>query len=564
MRDAQGAVNDCTTRLSEIDACTSYRWAHVGTTDQRSDRRRSRETFLRQAAPDAYTRLAHALRPRDRAPAPRRRPRGSPTGIRGSGGRPSRAGWRASSRGRGGAGGRARTERRVGRGLADPASPIAVRMWTRGKAPVDRALFQERVGRAVALRPRALRRRRTTTAYRVLHGEGDRMPGFVVDRYGPVAVLRTDGDGAAARVERPGRRAGTDAGVVGRVDARSPYRRQGRDAAPRRPPRRRRRRDTVTVKEHGLSFVVDLKHGQKTGAFLDQRENRASRRASWRGAARAQPLLVRGGLLRSSPRRGGAAARDERRRGRGGARDGAGELPRVGPRSAPARVRDGRRVRVPRDARASRRERWDLVISDPPSFAPEREGRAARARRVPRAARARAPPSSRPGALLCAASCSSHVGTDAFLTTLDDAALGRDDLRVARDCAARAPTTRRSPAFPEGRYLKFVVLARSYSGEDRLVGQRLHRLARARRDEAERIEDAPLLRRHRRERAHELRLAQVDLLAAARVVLDLQRQLVRVRAAARDLRHRRRDGRRRRARRPACPGRSRRRRRPRA
>src|SRR5271163_446993 len=86
----------------------------------------------------------------------------------------------------------------VGRGLADPGSPIAVRLWTRGKAPIDEALFRDRVGRACALRQR-LFEGDATDAYRVLHGEGDRTPGFVVDRYGPVAVLRTDGDGAAAR-----------------------------------------------------------------------------------------------------------------------------------------------------------------------------------------------------------------------------------------------------------------------------------------------------------------------------------------------------------------------------
>src|SRR5580692_12659463 len=88
----------------------------------------------------------------------------------------------------------------VGRGLADPGSPIAVRLWTRDRSPLDAALFRDRVERACDLRVELVARP-GTTAYRVLHGEGDRTPGFVVDRYGPVAVLRTDGDAASARVK---------------------------------------------------------------------------------------------------------------------------------------------------------------------------------------------------------------------------------------------------------------------------------------------------------------------------------------------------------------------------
>jgi 23S rRNA (cytosine1962-C5)-methyltransferase len=62
-----------------------------------------------------------------------------------------------------------------------------------------------------------------------------------------------------------------------------------------------------------------------------------------------------------------------------------------------------------------------------------------------------------PGGVLCAASCSSHVGMEAFLATLDDASLGRGDLRAleVRSAGVDHPVL---PAFPEGRYLKFVVL----------------------------------------------------------------------------------------------------------
>jgi 23S rRNA (cytosine1962-C5)-methyltransferase len=101
-------------------------------------------------------------------------------------------------------------------------------------------------------------------------------------------------------------------------------------------------------------------------------------------------------------------------------------------------------------------ETWDLVVSDPPSYAPSEKAvpRALSAYRTLHAACAAV---LSPGGTLCAASCSSHVGLDAFLTTLDDAALARADLRVleTRGAGADHPTL---PAFPEGRYLKFVVL----------------------------------------------------------------------------------------------------------
>src|SRR5579863_10290463 len=64
----------------------------------------------------------------------------------------------------------------LGRGLADPESPIAVRMWTRGSEPVDRRLWHARMGRAGQLRAWLFEGSRTN-AYRVVNGEGDRMPG---------------------------------------------------------------------------------------------------------------------------------------------------------------------------------------------------------------------------------------------------------------------------------------------------------------------------------------------------------------------------------------------------
>jgi 23S rRNA (cytosine1962-C5)-methyltransferase len=96
-------------------------------------------------------------------------------------------------------------------------------------------------------------------------------------------------------------------------------------------------------------------------------------------------------------------------------------------------------------------------VSDPPSFAPN-EKAVARALSAYRDLHRACAEVLADGGVLCAASCSSHVDAEDFVTTLDDAALGRDDLTML---ALHGPPEDHPtlPAWPEGRYLKFAVLA---------------------------------------------------------------------------------------------------------
>lgn len=341
----------------------------------------------------------------------------------------------------------------LGRGLADPASPIAIRMWTRGKTPVDAALFRERAARACALREE-LFAGGGTDAYRVLHGEGDRTPGFVVDRYGTVAVLRTDGEAAAAR-------AGDLAAALGPIleswgVSTFVHRTGGKGETPQldvlrgaAPPER------VTVKEHGLSFVVDVQRGQKTGAFLDQRENRL---LVGQLAAKRRVLNLfsyAGGFSLFAASRGAVHVTSV-------------DVAAAAHATAQASFRasgvdPGKHAFVTADVYAflekarKQKETWDLVISDPPSFAPS-EKAVPRALTAYRALHKACAAVLAPRGVLCAASCSSHVPMEAFLSTLDDASLARDDLRI-RELRGAGPDHPSLPAFPEGRYLKFVVLS---------------------------------------------------------------------------------------------------------
>jgi 23S rRNA (cytosine1962-C5)-methyltransferase len=341
----------------------------------------------------------------------------------------------------------------VGRGLADPASPIGVRLWTRGRAPMDQALWRGRVGQAVSLRKERVASP-DTTAYRVLHGEGDRMPGFVVDRYGPVAVLRTDGDAAAARlgdlvdVLGPTLESWGVSTLVHRVGSKGEKPRL--DVLRGEPPP-----ETVTVKEHGLSFVVDLQHGQKTGAFLDQRDNRR-RVGQLASGRRVLNLFSYAGGFSLFAAAGGATQVTSVDVAAGAHATAQASFRASGLDPAHHAFVTADVLAFLEQAR-KRHETWDLVISDPPSFAPSDKA-VARALSAYRALhRACAEVLARHGTL-CAASCSSHVDMATFLSTLDDAALGRDDLRVLelRGAGADHPTL---AAFPEGRYLKLVVAA---------------------------------------------------------------------------------------------------------
>jgi 23S rRNA (cytosine1962-C5)-methyltransferase len=341
----------------------------------------------------------------------------------------------------------------VGRGIVDPGSPIAVRMWTLGRRPIDKDLWRTRAAHACALRSWLFGGARTD-AYRVLHGEGDRMPGLVVDRYGPIAIARTDGDAAATRLgdlaealwptlESWGVRT-----LVHRIGVKGQTPRLEVLRGPPPP-------DTVQVEEDAVPFVVDLARGQKTGAFLDQRENRRRVGQLARGR-RVLNLFSYAGGFSVHAALGGAthvtsvdvatlahATAQASFRAAG-----------VDPKAHAFVAADARAFL---DAAHARGEQWDLVVSDPPSFAPS-EKALPRALSAYRGLHRVCAEVLAPGGILCAASCSSHVDATAFLGTLDDAALG-DRALALLELRGAGPDHPTLAAFPEGRYLKFAVLA---------------------------------------------------------------------------------------------------------
>jgi 23S rRNA (cytosine1962-C5)-methyltransferase len=342
----------------------------------------------------------------------------------------------------------------IGHGFADPSSPIAVRLWTQGARPIDDLLWRARAERACALRARHVAAHRARTdAFRVVHGEGDRMPGLVVDRYGSVAVGRADGDAASAHVSDladalwPTLSSWGVSTLVHRTGAKgeAPKLEVLRGAPPP---------DTVRIEENGVPFVVDIARGQKTGAFLDQRENRRRVGELARGRRVLNLFSYAGGFSLHAALGGAAHVTSVDVAAAAHATAQASFRAAGVDPTAHAFVSADARTFL--DGARSRGQTWDLVVSDPPSFAPS-EKAVPRALSAYRALHGACAAVLAPDGIFCASSCSSHIDATSFLGTLDDVALGGRALSVL-ELRGAGPDHPTLAAFPEGRYLKFAVL----------------------------------------------------------------------------------------------------------
>ncbi len=334
----------------------------------------------------------------------------------------------------------------IGAGFADPASPIRVRVLDLdADAAIDDDWARRRARAAAACRisdPRLA----AADALRIVHGENDGLPGLVIDVYAGVAVVVFDG-GAAERFWAPRLEAVLDglreagAAIDREVLRGSRGRRGERDAA---------ESDTVRIREHGARFEVDVARGQKTGFFLDQRENR---RLVGELAAGAEVLNLFGYTGGFSVHAGlGGAARvctvdlaapaiDAARRN--------WKLNELDPSIHEAVAADAFDFA---EAAASDGRRWDVVICDPPSFAPSERARP-QALKAYRRINALSLALVAPGGRFFTASCSSHIAEADLLAVVGDAASrARRRVRVveARGADRDHPIL---PAFPEGRYL---------------------------------------------------------------------------------------------------------------
>ncbi len=304
-----------------------------------------------------------------------------------------------------------RRGRHLGQALYSPTSEIRLRLLTPKRETIDATWWADRIAAAARRRAGIL-----ATAYRVVHGEGDGLPSLVVDRYGPYVVAQLlsagleqvradvlDGIGTALAPE----------GILLRNDT-TVRRHEGLPLEVM--PERGTVPDTVAVEEAGVRYLAAPHTGQKTGAFLDQRENRVLV-GEHTGAGRALDLFTYHGsfALHLARRAGEVVAVDSSADALARGRENAAlnELTNITWREANAfdLLRELER----------REELFDTIVLDPPAFAKAKQS-------VPRALAGykeinlRAMRLVATGGVLFTCSCSYHVGRAVFLDMLGDAA----------------------------------------------------------------------------------------------------------------------------------------------
>jgi 23S rRNA (cytosine1962-C5)-methyltransferase len=339
-----------------------------------------------------------------------------------------------------------------------PSSQIRARVWSfEADATIDAAFFRARIGAALAFR-RALAAAGHASALRLVHAEADGLPGVIVDRYADVLVAQFLSAGAErwrgeildALAEATGceaiyERSDADVRALEGLEPRAGFARGNRDA--RRCP----------IAEYGLNFRVDVEGGQKTGFFLDQRENRQRVRALAAGREVLDGFAYTGGF--SIAALAGGAKRvlaiESSLPALEVARENLSANSLDAARIEFAQANVFARLRELRDRGAA----FDLIVLDPPKFAPT----AAQAKNAARAYKdinLLALKLLRPGGLLATFSCSGGVSAELFQSIVAGAAVdaGVEARILERFCAAADHPVALN--FPEGEYLKGLLVAR--------------------------------------------------------------------------------------------------------
>ncbi len=337
----------------------------------------------------------------------------------------------------------------IGVALWSPASEISLRMVDRdARAALDHAWWTRRIGDAIARRESV---GTVATAYRLLHGEGDGCPSLVCDRYDQYLVIQLMSAGLEAFRD-------TIVGVLD--DLVHPAGILARNDVPLRAKERLPQTvelllgdvpDDVEVSEHGVRFIAALRHGQKTGAFLDQRENRALIGG-----------LARGRALDCFSYHGSFALHLARRAERVIALDvSAAALERAGVHAALNGFTNIELVKT--DAfqyltdRSAAGDRFDTIVLDPPAFAKTRAALPAAIRGY-KDINLRALRLLSKNGLLFTASCSFHLTKPLFLEMLQDAAADSGRRVVLRAITAQPVDHPEVVTIPETGYLKGALL----------------------------------------------------------------------------------------------------------
>jgi 23S rRNA (cytosine1962-C5)-methyltransferase len=346
----------------------------------------------------------------------------------------------------------------LARGAYSPVSQIRVRLWTWNEdESIDGAFIAARLERAVARR-RELDPDGRTSAYREVHAESDGLPGLVVDRYAGFRVVQLLSTGAehwrdvlvetlAARGEVEGIYERSDVSVRGLEGlAQRKGLLWGSEPQPR-----------IRIEERGVHFWVDVCGGQKTGFYLDQRENRSRLRQGMGGKNVLNAFSYTGGFTVAALLGGAASvlSLDSSAEALELAKD------NIALNSLPADactwvVGDAfTELRRLRDRAAS----FDVVVLDPPRFAAT-AAQAERAARGYKDLNLLAFKLLRPSGTLYTFSCSGGVSPELFEKIVAGAAADAGVEAMIQEWLGQPADHPVSLSFPEGRYLKGLVCRR--------------------------------------------------------------------------------------------------------
>jgi 23S rRNA (cytosine1962-C5)-methyltransferase len=336
----------------------------------------------------------------------------------------------------------------LGRAFYNPRSEITLRVAIRGDEPVDGAWFRSRMAAALAWRDSL---GIDGDAYRLLHAEADGIPGLVADCYGDQVVLQVGSAAVERRLDLVVGALGellAPAGVLLRGDSRA-RRREGLEVRVRagRVP------TFAVVREGRVRQRVDLWGGQKTGTFLDQRENHL-----------AAGRYARGRVLDAFSYSGGFALHAARGAGEVEAVDSSGTALEAARANAALNGLDN--ITFTRAnafdllrERSDSGERYGTVILDPPAFARTKRELPG-ARRAYKEINLRAIKLLAPGGFLITCSCSYHFSRELMEETLRSAAADAETTLRVREWRGQARDHPEILTIPETRYLKCAVLER--------------------------------------------------------------------------------------------------------
>ena len=338
--------------------------------------------------------------------------------------------------------------RLLGHALFSAESQITLRMLTRDDRPIDRQFWHDRLETAIRFRHSL---QIDATAYRLIHGEADLLPSLIVDRYGDYLVLQALSHGMdqlvpillPLLVELTGAK-----GVLARND---PKVRLLEGLEQKVEVLHGEVPETIAVREGAITYDVDPRRGQKTGLFLDQRENREA-------AAR----YAHGALLDCFSYNGGfALALASRCRTVEALDISADAVARIAANARANRIANltAREVNVFDELRHLEREgaRYDTIVLDPPAFA-KNKASVTKALAGYKEINLRALRLLTPGGILVTSSCSYNVDEAMFAGTLYDASV---DARVPVTVVEKRMQGRDHPVLlgvPETYYLKSFIL----------------------------------------------------------------------------------------------------------